>query len=41
MVVVLFGTKMQEDVDLDEYTQRSQRMNELVREIPGVISANG
>jgi len=37
MVVVLFGTTMREDVDLDEYTLRSRRMNELVREMPGFI----
>ena len=41
MVVVLFGTKMRADADLDEYTSRSQRMNELVREIPGFISVKG
>jgi heme-degrading monooxygenase HmoA len=37
MVVVLFGTKMRADADLDEYASRSQRMNELMREIPGFI----
>jgi heme-degrading monooxygenase HmoA len=41
MVVVLFGTKMRDDADLDEYRQRSRRMNELVREIPGFISIKG
>ena len=37
MVVVLFGTNMRADADLDEYASRSQRMNELMREIPGCI----
>jgi heme-degrading monooxygenase HmoA len=37
MVVVLFGTKMREDADLDEYTSRSRRMNELVREVQGFL----
>jgi heme-degrading monooxygenase HmoA len=41
MVVVLFGTKMREDANLDEYRQRSRRMNELVRQIPGFISIKG
>jgi len=41
MVVVLFGTKMRSDADLDEYSRRSKRMNELVREIPGFISIKG
>ena len=41
MVVVLFGTKMRDDVNLDEYRQRSRRMNELVKQIPGFISIKG
>lgn len=41
MVVVLFGTKMRADVNLDEYASRSRRMNELVGEIPGFISVKG
>lgn len=41
MVVVLFGTKMRADASLDEYHRRSERMNELVREIPGFISIKG
>jgi len=41
MVVVLFGTKMRRDADLDEYSHRSKRMNELVKEIPGFISIKG
>jgi heme-degrading monooxygenase HmoA len=41
MVVVLFGTKMRSDADLDEYNRRSKRMNELVRQIPGFISIKG
>ena len=38
MVVVLFGTEMRDDANVDEYDQRSQRMNELVQKIPGFIS---
>jgi len=41
MVVVLFGTKLRDDADPDEYRQRSRRMNELVRRIPGFISIKG
>ena len=41
MVVVLFGTKMRHDADLDEYGRRSERMNELVKQIPGFISIKG
>ena len=35
MVLVVFGTKMRKDADLDEYVRHSQRMNELVKQIPG------
>ena len=38
MVVVLFGTKISEGADLDEYETRSRRMNELVSQMPGFIS---
>ena len=38
-MVVLFGTKMPADADLHEYAVRSQRMNELVREIPGLSAS--
>ena len=38
MVVVLFGTKMRDDADLEDYSQHSRRMNELVRQIPGFLS---
>jgi heme-degrading monooxygenase HmoA len=41
MVVVLFGTTMRDDADLDEYRRRSSRMNELVRRIPGFMSIKG
>ncbi len=41
MVVVLFGTKMRSDANLDEYGRRSKRMNELVKQIPGFISIKG
>jgi calcium/proton exchanger cax len=38
MVIVLFGTELRADADLEEYQARSRRMNELVRQIPGFIS---
>ena len=41
MVLVVFGTKMRKDADLDEYGRHSQRMNELVKQIPGFISIKG
>ena len=41
MVVVLFGNKIRGDADLDEYSRRSERMNELVKQIPGFISSKG
>jgi heme-degrading monooxygenase HmoA len=41
MVVVLFGTRTRREADLEEYSRRSKRMNELVREIPGFISIKG
>ncbi len=41
MVVVLFGTKMRHDANLDEYGRRSERMNVLVKQIPGFISIKG
>lgn len=41
MVVVLFGSKMRDDANLDEYRERSRRMNDLVRKIPGFISIKG
>ena len=37
MVVVLFGTKMSVDADLDEYEERSRRMNEIVSRMPGFL----
>lgn len=41
MVVVLFGTTMRNDANLDEYRERSRRMSELVQQIPGFISIEG
>ncbi len=41
MVVVVFGTKMRDDADLEEYARHSRRMNELVKQIPGFISIKG
>jgi heme-degrading monooxygenase HmoA len=41
MIVVLFGTRMRDDADLDDYSRRSRRMNDLVRQIPGFISIKG
>ncbi|HEY1391054.1 MAG TPA: antibiotic biosynthesis monooxygenase [Ktedonobacterales bacterium] len=38
MVIVLFETELREDADLDEYEARSERMNELVRQMPGCVS---
>jgi heme-degrading monooxygenase HmoA len=41
VVLVVFGTRMRDDVDLEEYARHSRRMRELVREIPGFISIKG
>jgi len=41
MVLVVFGTKMRKDADLDEYGRHSQRMNELVKQIPGSSPSKG
>jgi heme-degrading monooxygenase HmoA len=41
MVIVLFGTQMREGADLAEHEARSQRMNELARQMPGFISVKG
>jgi len=38
MVIVLFGTEMREDADLEDYEARSARMDDLVRQMPGFIS---
>lgn len=38
MVVVLFGTRMRPDADLEEYGRRLKRMTELVKQVPGFIS---
>lgn len=39
MVIVILGTEMREGADRAEYKARSARMDELVRQIPGFISA--
>jgi heme-degrading monooxygenase HmoA len=41
MVVVLFGTNKRDDIDAAEYTQRNERMSELVQQIPGFIEIKG
>lgn len=41
MVLVVFGTRMRDDADLEEYARDSRRMRELVQEIPGFISIKG
>ena len=41
MVLVVFGTKMRDDVDLEEYARHQRRMRELVQETPGFISIKG
>jgi heme-degrading monooxygenase HmoA len=37
-VIVLFGRKMREDADLEDYEATNSRMNELVAQVPGFIS---
>lgn len=41
MVVVLFGTQKREDIDLEEYAARNERMYELVQQIPGFLGIKG
>jgi heme-degrading monooxygenase HmoA len=41
MVVVLFGTNKHDDIDLEEYAARNERMYELVQQIPGFIDIKG
>ncbi len=41
MVIVMFQVEMRKDVDLVDYDACSQRMDELVRQIPGFISIKG
>jgi heme-degrading monooxygenase HmoA len=38
MVIVMFGTELREDADLADYEARSERLDVLVRQIPGFIS---
>ena len=41
MVVVLFGTNKRDDIDLEEYAARNERMSELVQQIPGFLGIKG
>jgi heme-degrading monooxygenase HmoA len=41
MVVVLFGTKKRDDIDLEEYEARNERMYSIVQQIPGFIDIKG
>ena len=41
MVLVIFGRKMRADANLDEYRQHHDRMDEIVRQIPGFIDIKG
>ena len=41
MVVVLFGTVKRQDIDLEEYDARNERMSELVQQIPGFLGIKG
>ncbi len=41
MVLVVFGTKMRDDADLEEYARHQERMRALVQETPGFISIKG
>ena len=41
MIIVLFGTEMRDDADLDDYKATSKQMLELARQIPGFISIKG
>lgn len=38
MIVVLFGTQLRPDIDRAEYEARNERMDEIVRQMPGFIS---
>ena len=40
VVVVLFGGRDRADIDVDDYRQTSERMQEIVASIPGFISFN-
>jgi heme-degrading monooxygenase HmoA len=41
MVVVLFGTRKRQGIDLEEYGARNERMYELVQQIPGFLGIKG
>ena len=41
MVVVIFGTNKREDIDLDEYAARNERMYEIVSGMPGFLGIKG
>jgi heme-degrading monooxygenase HmoA len=38
MVIVVLGTELRKGADVADYVARSERMDELVRQIPGFIS---
>jgi heme-degrading monooxygenase HmoA len=41
VVVVIFGTQMRTGADPQEYAEHSERMDRLVRQIPGFTSIKG
>ncbi len=41
MILVLFSTQFRDTVDMQEYSVTSDRMNDLVSQIPGFISIKG
>ena len=38
MIVILFGTKLRDDADLEDYEETGRHMDEFVRRMPGFIS---
>lgn len=41
MVVVLFGTNKRDDIDLEEYGERNERMYDIVSKMPGFLGIKG
>ena len=41
MVVVLFGTNKRDDIDIDEYEERNERMYAIVSRMPGFLGIKG
>jgi heme-degrading monooxygenase HmoA len=41
MIVILFGTEKRDDIDLDEYEARNERMYEIVSAMPGFLGIKG